>query len=233
MQSIEGADLTEVEKCIAVEQIKSIAEIFDFIWENKDRWPKFMRSVKDLNKCLIDDTDIKKITLDMPFQWKGEEFVLCYTPSDPMGEGTIIQGWVSEQHLRKLCPWCEGYPKTYDDCDKENPRLLKVDIFSIKTDLASFFTIKPDSVSSESREDIEKKKQKYDEIIELLDEVLAEALDYLCNINMDYLEFYDVAFRKVNKEPIDEKNWLYFRVDHKKAKNVCCKILDELEKVLE
>ena len=43
-----------------------------------------------------------------------------------MGEGTNIQGWVSAQYLRKVCPWCEGYPKTYDDCDKETPRLLKV-----------------------------------------------------------------------------------------------------------
>ena len=43
-----------------------------------------------------------------------------------LGEGTNVQGWVSSQYLRKVCPSCEGYPKTYDDCDKENPRLLKV-----------------------------------------------------------------------------------------------------------
>ncbi len=42
------------------------------------------------------------------------------------GEGTNIEGWVSAQYLRKVCPWCEGYPKTYDDCDKDNPRLLRV-----------------------------------------------------------------------------------------------------------
>jgi hypothetical protein len=32
---------------------------------------------------------------------------------------------------------------------------------------------------------------------------------------------------------INEKEWFYFEVDHKKAKTVCCKILDELEKGLE
>lgn len=42
------------------------------------------------------------------------------------GEGINIEGWVSAQYLKKVCPWCEGYPKTYDDCDKENPRLLRV-----------------------------------------------------------------------------------------------------------
>ena len=43
-----------------------------------------------------------------------------------LGEGINIQGWVSAQYLRKVCPWCEGYPKTYDNCDKDKPRLLKV-----------------------------------------------------------------------------------------------------------
>lgn len=43
-----------------------------------------------------------------------------------LGEGVNVHGWVSAQYLRKVCPWCEGYPKTYDDCDKDNPRLLKV-----------------------------------------------------------------------------------------------------------
>ena len=43
-----------------------------------------------------------------------------------LGEGMNIQGWVSSKYLCKVCPSCEGYPKTYDDCDKENPRLLKV-----------------------------------------------------------------------------------------------------------
>lgn len=43
-----------------------------------------------------------------------------------LGEGLNVHGWVSAQYLRKVCPWCEGYPRTYDDCDKENPRLLKV-----------------------------------------------------------------------------------------------------------
>ena len=43
-----------------------------------------------------------------------------------LGEGTNVHGWVSSKYLRKVCPSCEGYPKTYDDCDKENPCLLKV-----------------------------------------------------------------------------------------------------------
>lgn len=43
-----------------------------------------------------------------------------------LGEGTNIQGWVYSKYLKKVCPWCEGYPKTYDDCDSEHPRLLHV-----------------------------------------------------------------------------------------------------------
>lgn len=43
-----------------------------------------------------------------------------------LGEGTNIHGWVSEQYLKRVCRWCDGYPKTYDDCDKENPTLLRV-----------------------------------------------------------------------------------------------------------
>lgn len=42
------------------------------------------------------------------------------------GEGTNIEGWVSAQYLKKVCPWCDGYPETYDSCDSENPRLLRV-----------------------------------------------------------------------------------------------------------
>lgn len=43
-----------------------------------------------------------------------------------VGEGTNIKGWVSAKYLTKVCPYCEGYPKTYDDCDKENPKLLRI-----------------------------------------------------------------------------------------------------------
>ncbi len=42
------------------------------------------------------------------------------------GEGIIVEGWVSSKYLKKVCPWCEGYPKTYDDCDEDYPRLLRV-----------------------------------------------------------------------------------------------------------
>ena len=43
-----------------------------------------------------------------------------------MGEGLNGEGWMSAQYLKPVCRYCDGYPKTYDDCDSENPKLLKV-----------------------------------------------------------------------------------------------------------
>lgn len=207
-QLVEGPDLTGNEKETvfyylienwiqdnnALKHIKSIEEIYDFIYENENRWPKFMRSVKSLNKCLIDDTNIKEITLEMPFQWKGEDFVFCYTPGEPFAT------------------------------------------FFIKSDLESFFTIRPGSKSSQSKESIEKiekKKQIYDEIIKHLDEVCVETLNYVCEIDIQSHSFTSPSFKIPYGLDINEKEWFYFEVDHKMEKTVCCKILDELEKGLE
>ncbi len=41
-----------------------------------------------------------------------------------LGEGINIEGWISAQYLRPICRHCDGYPKTYDSCDAENPKLL-------------------------------------------------------------------------------------------------------------
>ena len=205
-QQVKGPELTKEEKGVVVsyslenwiqdtkrvKQIKCIEKIYDFIFENENRWPKFMQSVKSLSKCMIDDTNVKVITLDVPFLWKGETFVLCYTPGDPY------------------------------------------DTFFIKSSLESFFTIRPGSTPSQSRESIEKKKRKYDEIIDHLDVVLAETLDYLlCGPDLNFHSCIDAAIRVINKEALNEKEWLYFKVGNNNPKAVCCKILDELEKVLE
>ena len=41
------------------------------------------------------------------------------------GEGLFVEGWISAQYLKPICRHCEGYPKQYDNCDSERPRLLR------------------------------------------------------------------------------------------------------------
>ena len=43
-----------------------------------------------------------------------------------VGEGMFdAVGWMSAQYLKPVCSHCGGYPKVYDSCDADHPRLVR------------------------------------------------------------------------------------------------------------
>lgn len=93
MQAIKESNLSRVEECIVanfimnnwlfdslrVKQIIAISEIYEFVFNKGNLWPKFM---KKIIKCEINVFDNEDISLDLSFLWEGEIYLLSYNPYD-------------------------------------------------------------------------------------------------------------------------------------------------------
>ena len=176
MQSLTEANLSSVEKCIVanhlldnwlhdsyrVKQVNAISEMYEYMFANEDRWAKFKKLVNIHNNCKINNTDNEDIMLDITFLWKGEKYILSYSPFNEANLGNDY------------------------------------DTFYIE-----------DELGASEIENSEENNSAFDEIEEILDNVAD----------------------KINAKHVD--GLLIFKISHKNAKEACCKLLNELEKVLE